>query len=307
MTEINKAFSLLGISPTTDSDTIKKAYRKQAKKYHPDTNEGATADRFHQIKYAYEYVMSSIERIARTKTVTHPKKDLFLSFPLLLEPDIKFKLTVPLPIALKGGDIDITYISQCACDMCMGFGGVIEECGHCNGSGVYDLVTGFVVSSKPCPYCSMKGYKRSEICPKCVGVGFTTHQELFRLNIPFGITDNHIMRIESRGNTIFGNKGALIVHMRISTPTNIKVEHNNILITFVVSPFDIILRRSVDVDVLGVIHSIPLPEVFYEQWSYILKHKGIQSESSVGDIVLKPHIDWNVSIAPDKRDLLLTM
>ena len=33
-------YEVLGISKTADEKTIKKAYRKLAKKYHPDTNAG---------------------------------------------------------------------------------------------------------------------------------------------------------------------------------------------------------------------------------------------------------------------------
>ena len=33
-------YEVLGINRSADKDTIKKAYRKMAKKYHPDTNQG---------------------------------------------------------------------------------------------------------------------------------------------------------------------------------------------------------------------------------------------------------------------------
>ena len=48
-------YEVLGVSKDADSSAIKKAYRKLAKKYHPDTNAGnAEAEkRFKEISEAY--------------------------------------------------------------------------------------------------------------------------------------------------------------------------------------------------------------------------------------------------------------
>ena len=49
-------YSILGVSRTADDKEIKKAFRKLAKKYHPDTNQGnANAEqRFKEINEAYD-------------------------------------------------------------------------------------------------------------------------------------------------------------------------------------------------------------------------------------------------------------
>ena len=49
-------YEVLGIDRNADEKTIKKAYRKLAKKYHPDTNAGnpAAADKFREINEAYD-------------------------------------------------------------------------------------------------------------------------------------------------------------------------------------------------------------------------------------------------------------
>ena len=49
-------YEVLGIDKTADPATIKKAYRKLAKKYHPDSNVGneAAAEKFKEVNEAYD-------------------------------------------------------------------------------------------------------------------------------------------------------------------------------------------------------------------------------------------------------------
>ena len=49
-------YDVLGVSRNADASTIKKAYRKLAKKYHPDTNQGdARAEQmFKEVNEAYD-------------------------------------------------------------------------------------------------------------------------------------------------------------------------------------------------------------------------------------------------------------
>ena len=58
-------YEVLGVSKDADSSAIKKAYRKLAKKYHPDTNAGnAEAEkRFKEISEAYAVLGLSLIHI----------------------------------------------------------------------------------------------------------------------------------------------------------------------------------------------------------------------------------------------------
>ena len=48
-------YQLLGVSRNADSDTLKRAYRKLARQYHPDINkEPGAEDKFKEIGRAYE-------------------------------------------------------------------------------------------------------------------------------------------------------------------------------------------------------------------------------------------------------------
>ena len=56
-------YDVLGISRSADKGTIKRAYRKLAKKYHPDTNAGnaQAEEKFKEVQQAYEQIMKEKE------------------------------------------------------------------------------------------------------------------------------------------------------------------------------------------------------------------------------------------------------
>jgi DnaJ-class molecular chaperone len=55
-------YTILGISPDSDEQEIRTAYRKMARKYHPDAGEGSSADAFRNIQDAYELLSDSVRR-----------------------------------------------------------------------------------------------------------------------------------------------------------------------------------------------------------------------------------------------------
>lgn len=76
-------YEVLGISKGADKDEIKKAYRSQARKYHPDVNQGdkGAEEKFKEVKEAYE-VLSDDNLRARYNRYGHEgvNKDGFEGF-----------------------------------------------------------------------------------------------------------------------------------------------------------------------------------------------------------------------------------
>ena len=59
-------YEVLGVDKSADDATLKKAYRKLAKKYHPDVNPGdkEAEAKFKEIKEAYEILTDAQKRAA---------------------------------------------------------------------------------------------------------------------------------------------------------------------------------------------------------------------------------------------------
>lgn len=57
------AYEILGVAPDSDDQAIKKAYRRLAKKYHPDHNSAPdAAERFKEIDRAYNQIKNAEQR-----------------------------------------------------------------------------------------------------------------------------------------------------------------------------------------------------------------------------------------------------
>lgn len=66
MRRLTDYYEVLGIAPNASSAEVKQAYRKLAKKYHPDTNGGdpQAAERFKQVHEAYKVLGNEESRTA---------------------------------------------------------------------------------------------------------------------------------------------------------------------------------------------------------------------------------------------------
>ena len=65
-------YSVLGITPSADDETIKKAYRKKCKEYHPDLHpdDPSAEEHFKEVQAAYSEIM----RIKRAALWQQPER-----------------------------------------------------------------------------------------------------------------------------------------------------------------------------------------------------------------------------------------
>jgi len=59
-------YEILGVTRGADADEVKRAYRKLARKYHPDVSKEKNAeDKFKEVQEAYEVLRHADKRAAR--------------------------------------------------------------------------------------------------------------------------------------------------------------------------------------------------------------------------------------------------
>lgn len=188
-------YEVLGVSKSASEDEIKKAYRKLAKKYHPDMNPGdkEAESKFKEVNEAYA-VLSDADKKAKYDQYGHaafdPSSgfggfggadfgdfgfdigDIFSSFfggtsrgggrrgPVRGE-DIALRVTLDFNEAVFGVKKEISYQKTQKCSECGGSGAAKgtspKTCGVCNG-------TGQVKTQQRTPFGVMQSSRPCETC-----------------------------------------------------------------------------------------------------------------------------------------------
>lgn len=202
-------YKLLGVTRSASETELKRAYRKESKKYHPDKNpNNQTAhDRFVEITAAYEdlsdpqlrrvYDQHGKEALDRHKQQQagpggaggghRDPFDFFSRFfgnqggfqqGVRRGPDLEVRIQIPLADFYNGNpSLEFEIEKQMLCDKCQGTGsadGRMETCGSCGGQGVrihkHMIAPGmFQQVQMACGDCGGRGQMISKPCSRCGG------------------------------------------------------------------------------------------------------------------------------------------
>jgi len=238
-------YEILGVDRNTDKEEIKRAYRRLARKYHPDVNKEPGADeRFKEINRAYE-VLSEPETRARYDRFGEAGvsggggapdmgdmggfADIFESFfsgfsntgqeqarrrrgPTRGE-DLRFDLKLEFREAIFGGEkqIKISHLETCA--TCSGSGAKPgtrpRTCGTCSGTGQVRRATrtpfGSFTQVSTCPTCNGTGQTIEDKCESCNGLGLNQVTKKLKITIPAGVDSGTRLRVSNEGDA--GQRG----------------------------------------------------------------------------------------------------
>ncbi len=238
-------YEILGLEKGASDDEIKKAYRKLAKKYHPDLNQGdkKAEENFKEINEAYQ-VLSNPETRAQYDQFGHdgPTGQGFGGFDFggfdgfgdifdmffggsgfgggrrtrrgpTRGADIQYNLTITFEEAAFGTKKDIEVVRMENCPQCKGTGAKNPSdettCPTCNGSGevsrTQNTAFGRFVNVTACERCHGEGTIISDPCSKCHGRKKIRRERTISVTIPAGIDNHQAITLRGEGQT--GEKG----------------------------------------------------------------------------------------------------
>jgi molecular chaperone DnaJ len=238
-------YEILGVDRGTDKEEIKRAYRRLARKYHPDVNKETGADeRFKEINRAYE-VLSEPETRTRYDRFGESGvsggggapdmgdmggfADIFESFfsgfsntgqqqtrrrsgPTRGE-DLRFDLKLEFREAVFGGEKQIKISHLETCGTCSGSGAKAgtrpRTCGTCGGTGQVRRATrtpfGSFTQVSTCPSCNGTGQVIEDKCESCNGLGLNQVTKKLKITVPAGVDSGTRLRVSNEGDA--GQRG----------------------------------------------------------------------------------------------------
>ena len=255
-------YKALGVSRNAKTDEIKKAYRRLARRYHPDVNPGDqdAEEQFKLISEAFEVLSDPKKREVYDRLGYYSEQaaaagasfdfsnfgaanfrdifsEIFSSVRGQSVPrrqptrgaDIEYALSLTFEEAMRGLATSLEVERSEACATCHGKGEMVGEtitCPTCNGSGQQPRVFG---GAARCANCNGSG-KVSRPCSKCDGQGVTPQRETVTARIPAGVETGSRVRVAGRGHAgqYSGPPGDLFITTKVGDHPHFKRRGDNI-------------------------------------------------------------------------------
>ena len=239
MPETKDFYETLGISRDATEDEIKKAFRQQARKYHPDNKETGNEELFKEINQAYEILSDPEKRtiydqygIGGLKSTYgdsvfefgfHDLSEIFSEFfgsPRYRSStgpergqDVRYELEIDFLEAINGTTKEISLQLLEDCGLCKGSGAKpgtkLTDCKTCNGIGevrkIQQSFFGQITQITTCPICQGRGKVVTDPCTECKGKGQKTNKKQIEVKVPCGIDDGARLRWGGKGEA--GKRG----------------------------------------------------------------------------------------------------
>jgi curved DNA-binding protein len=274
--EFKDYYQILGVEPDADSKTIKTAYRKLARKYHPDMNpEKGAEDKFKEVAEAYE-VLKDAGRRAEYDELRQYRGRAGGGFE-------------PPPGWRSSRDSSGSGPNQFQGDFSDFFNSVFSGAGNASQrqrSGVRGqdaeiempifLEETLAETSKHVEY-SIPVFANGQI---------SEVKKSLKVKIPLGVVDGERIRLRGQGGGGQGDapNGDLYLHIRLVPHPLFDIEGHNLVVTLPLAPWEAALGAKVTVPTLtGKIQLTIAPNSQSGQRLRI-KGKGLVSKTGAGDL-----------------------
>ena len=215
-------YEVLGVPRTASDAEVKKAYRRLARKFHPDVNPGdATAHkRFQEIAAAYEVLKDPkrrerFDRFGDTGEPPEPSAGPFPGGPFGQGPFGGAPRTGPFGKGAPGGGFRWTGdFGDLFSDLFSGGAGIglgeDEDAAAAIAIPFRDAVLGGTVAfsariPRRCSRCRGTGKAAKAACPACHGSGSLVETESLHVRIPAGVDTGARIRVPGKGRTENGD------------------------------------------------------------------------------------------------------
>ena len=282
-------YEVLGVPKTASQDEIKSAFRKLAKKYHPDVSkEENAAEKFKECQEAYAVLSDETKRKQYDQyghaAFTNSQggfsgfdgfdfggmEDIFGDLfgggrsrrndGPMKGANLRTAVRITFDESVKGCEKELKLNLKDPCPTCHGSGAKPGTspiaCPKCQGRGQITITQqsmfGMVRNVQVCPDCHGSGKIIKDKCTDCRGTGYQTKLKTIQVTIPAGIDNGQSIRIRGKGEPGIngGEWGDLLVEVAVSQHPIFRRQDYDIFSTVPVSFVQAALGATIRIDTI---------------------------------------------------------
>ncbi|MGO9016169.1 MAG: molecular chaperone DnaJ [Dissulfurispiraceae bacterium] len=338
-TSVKDYYKILGVNENAAQDDIKKAFRKLARKYHPDLNPGdkTSEEKFKELNEAYAVLGDKDKRAQYDSAGTTYEQfggsdafrgygggeafdfsdifgDIFASRTEGLSrnargSDLLAGIELTLEEAFNGLTRPLTLKRTIHCDKCGGSGAEASQtCPACKGTGHIQTAKGYFKMAQVCPECKGTGKKIISVCKKCAGRGDILNTENLNVKIPAGVDNGSVVKLKGMGNagTGKGPAGDLLLEITVRPHPVFTRKGNDIYLQLPVTFGEAALGAKVEVPTIDGVSIMKLPPGTQGSQKFKLSGKGFihHNTKARGDEYVEIKIVVPVDIPEKAREAI---
>lgn len=320
-------YELLGVERSATDKEIKSAYRKLARKWHPDLHPAAdkkkAEEQFKKINEAYE-VLKDPEKRARYDQLGSRWKD---GQDFQAPPDmdgVRFYTSG----GFGGSGFEGNFEGGFSDFFNMFFGGQAPTGGRNSRRAqrqtargedleteidlsIEEAFTGVTKSirvsgSGICPGCGGSGIKGQGFCQQCGGTGSIPDEKTLDVKIPAGVKEGSRIRLKGQGGSGLGGgaKGDLFLKVKLRPHPHFKLKENDVEVEAIIRPEQAVLGDRIPVKTLDGLVNVKVPPGSHNGSRLRLKGKGfIDKNNNRGDQYVRLTIDLPTDLSGEEMEL----
>jgi curved DNA-binding protein len=318
--EFKDYYKILGVERSASEEEIRTAFRKLARKHHPDVaaNKKEAEEKFKEINEANE-VLSDPEKRKKYDALGANWKQ-----GAEFRPPPGWQSFGGRRPAQGGGDFEFGGT---------GFSDFFEQIFGRQGSGGFrfdqeemvergrnieadimvtleEALHGSVRSvslrrATACDACGGTGMVSRRTCQRCGGSGQITKTETYQVKIPAGVMEGQRLRVGGKGEAGSGggSPGDLYLTVRLAGHPDLRVEGHNLSYELNLAPWEAVLGTSVSVPTLEGPLNIKIPAGMQNGQRLRIRGRGLGKAGARGDLYVAGRIQVPPTISDSERRL----